>query len=291
MNFSTICNKMFDFCKTDVAKTLIWTAAAGWVLSSLAQIFVVATDKKISKKDKKFLIPQEILDGITNVGLFLTITQLIKNAGAKLIDKGVLFRDDIAAAVEKLGGKKPVFGETVKGHLNTITSNSITDSAKKPVETLLSNYKETAAFRGMTPQAQQQIIPEMENALKQFGNFKVGVGVILTVLAGAVASSIITPFVRNKLGGVYQQQYLKKHGKDEVKKPETQTQSNPVPKFPAWSPVPANLKLPGNAGPASSTYPAPGSLYNGNTVQTNPVYARPVPTVFYPFVSYGSLKI
>ena len=73
MNFRGLIQKfnadVFNKYSVDSGKMLIHMGALGWVFSSLAQIGVVATDKNISKKDKKFLVPQEICDGVTNVGL------------------------------------------------------------------------------------------------------------------------------------------------------------------------------------------------------------------------------
>ncbi len=72
----------------DEASMLMWAGAAGWVLSSLAQIAAIVGNQKLSKKEKSFLIPQEAFDGAVNVGLFLTLTQAFKSGMTKLIENG-----------------------------------------------------------------------------------------------------------------------------------------------------------------------------------------------------------
>ncbi len=69
---------------------LIWLGALGWILSSAAQIFVVATNDKFTKKEKSFMIPQECFDGLLNVGLFLFLSCVFKNGVSKMLKNGKL---------------------------------------------------------------------------------------------------------------------------------------------------------------------------------------------------------
>lgn len=70
-------------------KFLTDTAAIGWFLASAANMCGAMFNKKISPKDKKYLIPQEMADGITNVGLFYLLTNSLIKGSKKLFEKGV----------------------------------------------------------------------------------------------------------------------------------------------------------------------------------------------------------
>lgn len=119
----------------DTAGMLIVTSAMGWILSSAAQITSIACNSKLSKKEKSFLIPQEALDGITNVGLFVTLSAAAKHITSSIIDKEIV----------KI--KNP-------------------EKYKSPILTVVS------------------------------------------IVSGAIASNIITPFVRNYLGADVQKRLL-----------------------------------------------------------------------------------
>ena len=70
--------------KKNTAKMLIWTGVAGWGLSSLAQIGAIMINPKISKEQKSFLVPQEFLDAVVNVGSFFLVTQATKKMISKM---------------------------------------------------------------------------------------------------------------------------------------------------------------------------------------------------------------
>ena len=108
-------NKVFDKYSVDGGKMLIHMGALGWVLSSLAQIGVVATDKKISKKDKKFLVPQEICDGMTNVLLYYTVSQVIKGSGDYFVNHGYLLTDDVYRPLKMLKQESVPARMAIKG--------------------------------------------------------------------------------------------------------------------------------------------------------------------------------
>ena len=54
-----------------------------WFSPLCLLVFAIAINDKISPKEKMFLIPQEIADGMVNVGLYYSICQIIKNIGRR----------------------------------------------------------------------------------------------------------------------------------------------------------------------------------------------------------------
>ncbi len=82
--FSSLKNTVWG-SEVSEAAMLMWAGAAGWVLSSLAQIVAIEGNPKLTRKEKSFLIPQEIFDGVVNITLFLSLTQAFKSGMKRLI--------------------------------------------------------------------------------------------------------------------------------------------------------------------------------------------------------------
>ena len=66
---------------------LFLSAAAGWVLASMAQTIGLITNKEIGKEEKKFLVPQEVLDGTFNIASYAAVTVPIMNLASKVAGK------------------------------------------------------------------------------------------------------------------------------------------------------------------------------------------------------------
>lgn len=94
---------------------LVVTGLIGWVLSSAAQVFAIAVNDKLSKKDKLFLIPQEIADGTVNAMAFLTLSAGIKNIGKKLSTTAKIRSKELTTLLERDGHILKNPAERVKG--------------------------------------------------------------------------------------------------------------------------------------------------------------------------------
>ncbi len=70
--------------KDNNAKMLIHAASASWGLVTLANVVGISTSKKIEDKQKKYLVPSELADGVVNIGLFALITTGLVWAADKL---------------------------------------------------------------------------------------------------------------------------------------------------------------------------------------------------------------
>ena len=81
-------NWVYENFKKNTAKMLVVTGTLGWALSSLAQIAAVVVNPKISDEKKSFLIPQEFMDAVANVGAFFCITMMAKKFISKLASTG-----------------------------------------------------------------------------------------------------------------------------------------------------------------------------------------------------------
>ena len=64
--FEKMLESFYNSIKKDSARMLIYTGAAGWTLSSLAQVCGILFNPEISNEQKSFLIPQELADAAVN---------------------------------------------------------------------------------------------------------------------------------------------------------------------------------------------------------------------------------
>lgn len=228
--FSTFKESVFDTYAKDSGKLLVHTGALGWLFSSLAQVTIVASDQNISKKDKKFLVPQEICDGVTNVFLYYTVSKLVKDSGDWCINKGYLITDDVENVLRALKPQINTCRSALKGIAESLESSpdaSVRKLTKKPVELLFKKIDLVDSYKNMTPIQQAEIKKLIETAEKNLGNFKNGVGTVTAIAASILASNILTPFARNKMASLYQQKFIMKE--DAAKKPDAVPQKSAKP--------------------------------------------------------------
>ena len=93
--------QILEFVKKNIIKAAescykapanFWQTAAITTISvyHLAQIAIVGMNKNTPKKEKAFLIPQEIIDGIINLITFVVFAASFKKIGRNLVKKGII---------------------------------------------------------------------------------------------------------------------------------------------------------------------------------------------------------
>ena len=102
---------------------LVHTGVLGWILSSMAQVYAVVFNNKISKEQKMFLIPQEIADAAVNILSFYTLTSGVKYIGAKLTKTAKLRTAELTNLLKKGGhvlekGEKRIENKVYAGDWN-----------------------------------------------------------------------------------------------------------------------------------------------------------------------------
>ena len=169
---------LFDKFKNFVAKhygngagkMLVHTGAIGWILSSLAQISAIALNDNIPKKQKMFLIPQEMADAAVNIASFYTITQSFQSIGSKLVSTGRWLPKDTRTYLNKMGVK----------NVGSSTFDVLRDGM-------------------LSPKAKSKYI-----------KFKSGIDIVVTTIGSIIASNIITPILRNNIAAKQQKYKLDK---------------------------------------------------------------------------------
>lgn len=188
-------NILADLSK-DPAKMLLYTATIGWVLSAISQVAAIAINDKISKKEKRFLIPQETADAALNIISFFAVTLVLQNLTKSFVSKGKILTPKIQEGCKKFGirmvknadGDAANIGKDISAKLNEYQSvldihkaeNIISDNAK--IQDI--NKK----IEGLT-HLKEEVYNPFEGGLKMAGN----------ILGGIISSNIITPALRNPI--------------------------------------------------------------------------------------------
>jgi len=176
-------SKIGDKNALNTANFLMITGAFGYVLASLSYVTAILINDKISHKEKRFLIPQEIFDGLINVALFVLLTSKAKKIGEMLILKGKLGNGVITKLVNS-DKTKHFFGNI-----------RLFDKGEK--------YTEAAA------RIKDYLIKNgTAQDVKSFTKFYNGAGTVTSLIGSVAACNVVTPLVRNKLASAYQKRHL-----------------------------------------------------------------------------------
>ena len=171
--FKRVLKWVADNFSKDSSKMLIFTGAAGWALSSLAQIMAIMVNPKIKNEQKSFLIPQEFADAVVNITSFLLITQVAKKTVSKMFSTGKFAPKSVREFLVK---RKDKYSEKI-GKIDFNLDEVFRDNKEFP-------FKEYYAT-------------------KNFGT------AVATVGAGILSTNIITPLLRNSMASKVQKGYLK----------------------------------------------------------------------------------
>ena len=156
--------------KKDTSKMLIVTGTLGWTLSSLAQMCGILGNNKISAEQKSFLLPQELMDAVVNVGAFFTITMLTKKFIARMATTG------------------KIAPQSVRDFLN---KNSI--------------YKDKV---GKLDFKLDDVLPKDSDLFKSYESHKNFVTTMGTLGASVISCNIVTPLIRNATASRVQKNYI-----------------------------------------------------------------------------------
>ncbi|MBR6126334.1 hypothetical protein IKQ21_01475 [bacterium] len=162
---------VYEKFSKDTSKMLIWTGSIGWALSSFAQMMGIVFNPKISDKEKSFLLPQEMWDAITNIMLFVCVTNVAKYGVKKLFTTGKFAPESVR---------------------NYIKKNS---ELAKQVGKIDFNLDKVAETMPNFPKTEYE-------AYRNIGT------TLTTVGAGILATNILTPIARNRLASNAQTKYV-----------------------------------------------------------------------------------
>lgn len=198
-NFQGMLDRMCKSYAGDSGKMLLHMGALGWLLSTASQLFMVAKSKHIEQDKKRFLLWQEALDGVVNVGLYYTLTDFAKRGSDWIVENRRMPKSTIEAAK-----KFANIAENDNKGLVDFFKTSAQEFAQGSKKGLFPKLKESGAsgfYKKAIDAAQgnEGLLKALEKSQGEFRSFKNGVGTAVSILASVLAVSIITPIVRNKL--------------------------------------------------------------------------------------------
>ena len=227
-------NYIYKKFAKDMGASLIVLGVAGWTFSALGQLGMIALNKNIDKKEKKFLIPQEIADGVVNVTLFYTICAGIKKAVDSLLESGKILTFRTNNLVKEFRTGQSSVEDLIKSfseELSYVNLAQETDGGRiskfylgmiKLLEGKDVSSKDSVLLKNILAsekvlQNKDRYINLSKKGYDEFQGYKNGVGVVTAIAASVLASSVITPIVRNKVANHFQKKSIEK-GKISVKK-------------------------------------------------------------------------
>lgn len=145
--------------------------------SCIAQVLSVVFNKKMDKKEKKFIIPQEIADGVINAVSSLLIIGTLGRVATKLVSSGKWSN----AAIRNL----------VKNHAPEVKMGDISTNIEK---TFIAKKDESL----------------LEKFYHSYDSFKNGIAIIATSIGSVISCNIVTPILRNSYASGRQKKAMEK---------------------------------------------------------------------------------
>lgn len=197
---------LFEYSQ-DAGKMLLHTATLGWILSALGQIYGIANNEKVSKKEKKFLIPQEVADAAVNILSFYLVTNSVQNFTKSLAAKGKVITPEILAKCEEFGIK---LGKDANGKSINI-GDAISAKIKEYKVIVDNNKNEKLNIDNKTITDLNIKIDKLKDFKNEkYGPFESGLRIIGNVIGAIVSGNIITPMLRNPMAAYKQKSAIER---------------------------------------------------------------------------------
>lgn len=205
--------KPFDFlvkqAKTeDLGKLLNVTGTIGWAASAAAFTGAIALNDNIKKEQKRFLIPQEIADGIINCSLFFIATGRANVWAKKMIKEGRFFPKGLDKIQE--------------GAQKTVTD--MRDALVKKKDFMADVKK---GKKSVTDEIISKLEKESPNVAEKLKGFSKSFPALISITGSAVAMNLVTPFIRNDVASRIQKRYIDNTQSPELQEPKVTQKINP----------------------------------------------------------------
>jgi len=153
MNLAQNAGKFLNKCKDHNGAFLFATLATAWALASTAQTFGLIFNKKIPKEEKKFLVPQEVMDGTFNIATYAAITVPMMHYAGKIASSKFPTNNKAVEGVKTLaaiaGGiiSSNVITPLLRNKTGVIIKKKIEEKSGKPFTPVVYNNKSYPYFK------------------------------------------------------------------------------------------------------------------------------------------------
>ncbi|MFA7658648.1 MAG: hypothetical protein WCY19_04380 [Candidatus Gastranaerophilaceae bacterium] len=208
-SLSNIFEKMKDHMGSsysgDAGKMLLHTGTIAWIVSSAAQILAIIANDKVSKEQKKFMIPQEMADAAINILAFYTLTNGIQNFTKKLVSSGKF----ITPYIKKFCVEHEInLARDAEENIPNI-GKAIMDKVKEFRSVIKVNKSPHINLSDTEIGTLNNQIKELENFYDtKYAPFESGFKIIGNVIGVIVSSNIVTPLLRNPFAAAKQKQAI-----------------------------------------------------------------------------------
>lgn len=94
--------KLFNFATTKPEAFSRFATVTGFAVSSLGQAWGLSINDKIPPKERKFMVGQELAEGLINIVILFTVSSLFAKFGKGLVNNNIIFRKGSALnSIEK----------------------------------------------------------------------------------------------------------------------------------------------------------------------------------------------
>lgn len=211
--FADVKGFVWDRMCEDSGNILLYSNVAGYLSGMLAQIWTITHNDKLSKKDKSYMLPQEIVEGATNVTISLVLGKFFKNCGDWMLETGRKpieeYREVFGFCIET---KNQNFKNIIKLSLNFINDHKgeftiNNKNQKKPLTFVLENLLLYAQSIG-----NNEAKIKITNTIDDFAKIKAGMGFLTTLGASLIVFCALAPILRNKIAGAFSHRAQKEEG-------------------------------------------------------------------------------
>lgn len=172
LNWTKLKDYIYKKYGQESGKMIVHAGVITWATASLAQIAAVTFDNKIPSDQKKFLVPQEIAEGILNIATFYLVTNSLKNVASRLVSTGKWSTKAVRTFIEK----HPQY----KIKMGSIETN------------LTKTFKENEEFHDC------------------YDTFKGGMEMMASTVGSVISCNLATPVLRNSWGAKQQKHSIAK---------------------------------------------------------------------------------
>lgn len=169
---------------------ILITSLTGMGLSTIAQTCAVIFNKKYTDKQKAFMIPQELTEGIINIGSMLLITKPTQRFVRKLVKTG------------KIATKKTLEYMNESGVMDKRGAKNF--DIRIYIQEKLAKMNKSEEFINLSAAEKESAFSKHIDVLDSYNVYADSISAITTTAGSAFSIAVLAPLIRNSVAAKYQ---------------------------------------------------------------------------------------